>query len=411
MRVPGLLVVLVVAASTVSPLVSGIPSPLSQDDAGSGGDAPDRFEEGLRISPGTVEGEILRAGYAPTVLDPEDWYRFRVDEGDLIRVRVHNLPGTGDPDGIQVQGDLVDPAGERTAFAVSYEDWPTTAQAVADRSGWWGLRVTSPDPSGDRYRVTVEVDPAAPVHGVHRGSGYQVVSFRLGEGADADGFLRTSIWDGEGDPWVGVAVLEGSEPIDLSMRSMGLREPVGARVRGQTFQGPRIVDTSGTSDPGALYVEEDLTFGEHEGPGVYHVVVYTGSQEAYTSFDLRLDGNASILDTPTGGPGTVATYRRTDFQGGLGVDGVTAGASFDQHLGVPVQHRLFGVYRCWRVSSCQVESPDGRVVYDQGPLDPGLHTFLTGGMSGTWTFRREASATSYGEAPLVLADVDLPVWP
>ena len=64
-----------------------------QNDAGSGGDAGNTFEEAIRVKPtGYYEGTLNGAGG-----DPHDYYKFELKEGDAVSVLIDSAADTTDP--------------------------------------------------------------------------------------------------------------------------------------------------------------------------------------------------------------------------------------------------------------------------------------------------------------------------
>jgi len=104
-------------------------TPITQNDAGTGGDAGNSFADATSINEGSYEGTLYEC------VDEEDWYKFYVQSGQNIYVRV--TP----PSGVDFDLQLYDPGGNLKAGSYKGSGYSDSVSYTADSTGYWRARI------------------------------------------------------------------------------------------------------------------------------------------------------------------------------------------------------------------------------------------------------------------------------
>lgn len=104
---------------------------ITQNDAGTGGDAGNSFGEATLISPASYAGTL----YLSNPTDTNDWYQFYAESGQLITV--HMTP----PQGVDLDLELYDGTGRLRRGSRLTSSSPETICFAADLSGHWRARI------------------------------------------------------------------------------------------------------------------------------------------------------------------------------------------------------------------------------------------------------------------------------
>jgi hypothetical protein len=155
--------------------LSGWSSPLtvsvSQNDAGSGGDAGDSLAAALFINPGSYTGTLYRSNST----DKEDWYKFyvdkfQVDHGYLISVYLTPFLRSN------FDLELYNPSGTRVAYSNNSGAASESILYDADSTGNWSIRIIWVSLWDGPYSFSVSVDiggsDLCPTLFVWNGTGY-----------------------------------------------------------------------------------------------------------------------------------------------------------------------------------------------------------------------------------------------
>jgi hypothetical protein len=145
------------------PLGAARASLQAQDDAGSGGDAPDAASPSFRIEPGRVYTGSVDGQYAAILgvdaADPADWYAFEAPAATTLEALSASAFGCI---------GLADPAGVQLAYACSggYEA-PARAETVTTVAGTYHVFLDALQPDSYRFSVgvggpAVRPDPVDP---------------------------------------------------------------------------------------------------------------------------------------------------------------------------------------------------------------------------------------------------------
>jgi len=113
-----------------------------QNDAGSGSDAGDNFNQATSISLGS------HSGYTYESRDPCDWYKFNMTFGEFIEVTM--TPPTGSDHDLY----LYDPLGNMTANSTSYGDATEHIVYETNSTGEWRILIHASEGKGE-YSFTV----------------------------------------------------------------------------------------------------------------------------------------------------------------------------------------------------------------------------------------------------------------
>lgn len=164
-------VLVLILALLAAPLT--LPLASAADDAGSGADAPDAWDDALDVPHGTILGELERAAE-----DRSDWYRVELPPGMGIQVTLQILSPSGsanyaartDTNGWVSQGS----AWSGGAFSeVVHSRWSSHLRIQVSASGWGVSPVAyaltlEPRPLPDVAVTGVEVVAASDAHPLHR---------------------------------------------------------------------------------------------------------------------------------------------------------------------------------------------------------------------------------------------------
>lgn len=133
------------------PLAMGTATDAVQDDAGTGGDAGDDFDDAtsLPVSGGSAAGSV--EGLLVLTDDSEDWYTFMLTTPAPLEVTLETPQLACVPSLALSRATLliVDPSGNvRTSGSVEGCDAPLTLSYSGDVAGTWRLAVVIEDPLG-----------------------------------------------------------------------------------------------------------------------------------------------------------------------------------------------------------------------------------------------------------------------
>lgn len=120
--------------------------PLPQDDAGTGGDAPDDPENGIDQSFTTWTGTLDAPFH-----DDRDWYRVDAEEGDVLTAEVDLEAG------LSVQAAILDPEGTALATAKVGEGENLSLSMTAEETATYAIGVVTFD-EGARGNYTIGAD-------------------------------------------------------------------------------------------------------------------------------------------------------------------------------------------------------------------------------------------------------------
>jgi hypothetical protein len=121
---------------------------LSQNDAGSGGDAGNTAATAIFITPGTYKGTL----YYPNPVDTIDFYSFTAQLGDLIHATM--TP----PSDADFHLELLDPNGEIRSGSYNGQGQTEVVDTTAALGGTWYLRIFRYTGEG-QYTFTLAVTP------------------------------------------------------------------------------------------------------------------------------------------------------------------------------------------------------------------------------------------------------------
>lgn len=390
----------VAAVVLLVPMATGQPANLwgDQDDAGSGGDAPDRFEDGLAIEPGSYEGTLFEVAddrIAKPFLDEADWYRFWVEEGQRIEL---DAEASDVPRG----ATIFELRRARDAGIGNYtisSGGEASTSLVTDRSGWWALRVGTSADGESTYEFTLAIEERRPGALARAEPGWVSTGVEVQPGGEA----MMYVWQPhrtfpENNEFMSVLVEDGHEFV-AGLTGTSNPHRLGAEA------GPLEIHITTRAGPG--WMSARALKAVIEEPGTYHLVHMADADDLYMSAWVEEAENATALGSAHGGD--LVKADASDFEGTAAVDASWAHASLDVTKTVDVDHTLVGFYDCGEAlthaSRCVIESPSGdkRAFGANYTLD-----FFVEPESGVWTFERERSLDLHPDRRLFVADVDLP---
>ena len=114
----------------------------NQNDADSGRDAGDSYQEAIPISDGTFTG-LLKAG------DNDDYYSIEVEKGQLISLQL-TIPGNA-----SYHLALFNPSRSSRGSSITQLD-TKTLDYVADSTGIWYIKVSRTSGEG-KYQLDIEI--------------------------------------------------------------------------------------------------------------------------------------------------------------------------------------------------------------------------------------------------------------
>lgn len=369
---------------------------LKQNDAGSGGDAPDSFEHALHIEPGAYGGRIHETPYVNVPgdsLDTNDWFSFEAERGDRITTRFEtrgNLASLG------VLWAVYTPRGE---FATWGGEEPEGRSVLADTDGEWRLRVFDGTGAGvASYSFEIRVIPTDTTFVSRVGPGYLAATFDVPE----NGFVEVSaaLDKGTEDGELFVAIVDALH--GLIMLSGTSMELVGAPIEfaaGETrvhLAQPREAQVTGSLE-GVLRRSDPLPKGR------YHVILFTDVSDSYATVESP---GSDLVGARRAGGHAVISRSMAEFEHGTAANLFVGGAQLGASQTVEPAHLLFGRFDCPYLIAA---GPCG-FSRDGASLQAGGALFL-GESGGTWTFERSMYVCAMCRGPAIfVADVDVPAW-
>lgn len=365
-RLAGFLVLVLLA-----PVVLALPND-PQDDAGSGGDAPDAREGAVLIPLGVEVSGKLRpvagASYFLGLPDLRDWYSVEIPAQSRVFIALSARPAEGATFASTPLWRLVDAQGRMTAWGFGTDEWPV----VVEEAGRWDLEVYVFDDQPWDYTLRVRVEAATAAAAAFAGGGWVVVRVDLEEGAVASGGITTWIEQYQHSP--GMAC-------DASLAKMWASYGCGAIVSlapNPAVQTSALRLTRTAPLPGGAAMASWLSTGA-VGPATVHFVAFGLADEVAGSIDLEVRGAATV-DVRRGGADDVFGFRRGDLDGtGVAAGGTGAGSSLAASRAI--EDSLLAHVDCRRIAgTCTVTDPEGTTT------SPTIG--MQRGGPGTWTFAR-----------------------
>lgn len=359
------------------------------DDAGSGGDAPDTGPDGIEIAPGRIEGRLTPPA------DPADRYLLEGERGDVIEVDLDaDGPVVADP---PVQMIVYDPDG-RVHGALMADG---SAEFLLPRTGTWALSVelstaqTTADPanaSGGPTPYTLEIRRReAADHLIDRtAEPRQTLAVRTDGPTDLHLRAQINLTAETGRPSDAIVTLE-YRPAD---------QPEQPQVMGITFAIIYRSDASGDR------VRVVTPAGGESSPRAPNAVVVDGELVVSSTSD-GFDGTIRLTAIHGGSrPGSLMTayasdpvefaadagdglvrWDETNADSDLQVLTPAASVTGERTLAIDVTDRFDGFFRVGRLGGW-AEDPDGRRRW----LDVGATLPLVDLEPGRWTFHLNATA-------------------
>lgn len=392
--------VTILAVLLLAPAGAALSTPAlhDQDDAGSGGDAPDRFEDGLRIEPGSFEGTLFDVDdgrFAKPVLDEADWYRFWAEQGELIEI---DARASDTPRGATIFELRRALDGGIANYTISSGDTVSTT-VVTDRSGWWALGVRSSGDGEIDYSVSLSIVDPRETALAQAGTGWIATGVEVAPGGSATMY----VWQPhrsfpENNEYL-TALVEGGDRLLAGLTATSNAHRLGAQA------GDLELHATTKVGPGWMYARAVKAVINE--PGTYHLVHMAQADDLYMSTWLENTDDATALGS-TAGRELIAADA-SDFDGTAAVDAGWVHASLDVRKRVDVGHTLVGMYTCGEAvtdtSRCSITSPSGQVRSFGANYTTDL---FVGAEPGVWTFERDRSVDVYPDRRLFVADVALP---
>ena len=353
----------------------------NQNDAQSGGDAPDARPKALAIEPGTHEGTL--GGASTTGLaggDAADWYRFTAGRGDVVSLAFSTQGAHVQPPSLL----LVAEDGTIATFLLA--DVAASDRIVLDTAGSWYIGLSYDGGGLANYLFSFSLDRGAGAWIASRGTGYVLASFSVPEGQVTHVTLRatTNVDDLEPD-MVAFGQLQAGQLVRWGSTSL---TPMGPRASAASDAASAKLWLTPQGEFGAYRETNTLRLG----PGNYTLFQAAKASRAYVT--LETDAPQPLLSS-AGEEGIVA-LSPGDFHGTLAASTPSAQVAWNASKSVVPRGVLVALYACGE-GSCEVEH-DGVETSFQGSA-----TFVG---PGEWRFVRSREA-SIAEDKFVVFGVDI----